>query len=400
MNTLTYISHGTDALKDSTLTKYPQFQEDYNKRRVLGNIITHKLLELSEESNKLNLTGLEHSVKTASSIEGKIDRYGLDVKGLKDINRYTMLVDIKNFTKDVQNTIKNLKEEGYQIVACNNYFAKPYPNTDYRGLHYNIISNEGCMFELQFHTPESYQAKTEGHKIYEQVRDVNNKETYKNPDLEKEIRKIHNTPKQPKNIEKIHSFRLKDIEIDYSKAANVKISIEKEVSQKKNSEKSIYTVKISDIKVYEGIENKNKDTGEISGANTYYKATGEVESSEIYNILDNDITMYQAKDINDLPIQLKINKSEEKILTEGVKELILRAPYIFHDEDSCYLNVNQIAKNNGISTKIHTEKAVSLFNKARTELIKEGTIDESLSSKEKYLETKKEIKNTKDEVTK
>ena len=110
--------------------------------------------------------------------------------------------------------------------------------------------------------------------------------------------------------------------------------------------------------------------------------------------------MYQAKDINDLPIQLKINKSEEKILTEGIKELILRAPYIFHDEDSCYLNVNQIAKNNGISTKIHTEKAVSLFNKARTELIKEGTIDESLSSKGKYLEAKREIRSTKDEVSK
>lgn len=74
-------------------------------------------------------------------------------------------------TANVQKTMDTLKNKEYKLQAMTNTFRDGAP---YKGINSTYLSPDGELFELQFHTPESFDVKQNvNHILYEQQRILN-----------------------------------------------------------------------------------------------------------------------------------------------------------------------------------------------------------------------------------
>ncbi len=139
------------------------------------------------------LKGFAHRRKAPESLARKI-RTGAKVDGLtpeeaaaniKDSIRYTMQFKTEGFTENAQRVLDELRSEGYTNFRIKNSLKDT--GVAYRGVNVTMTSPDGVAFELQFHTPESLQIKTEGdptaaekvalHVLYEKYRVIDDKES-------------------------------------------------------------------------------------------------------------------------------------------------------------------------------------------------------------------------------
>ncbi len=100
-----------------------------------------------------------------------IERYpghpcGELVSAIHDGIRYTFLFPAENYTAGVADATQALSDRGYDLGI-----RKPSWNDgDYRGVNSRWRDTDsGILFEVQFHTPESWEAKQKTHDIYEKV---------------------------------------------------------------------------------------------------------------------------------------------------------------------------------------------------------------------------------------
>ncbi len=215
-----YAPSGGKAIVDCEVKRYP-IQAAYDKNRLLEPMITRDLLSITQKLGS-KLEALDYSIKTASSVEDKIDReYKSGNLGspetiflsLTDSIRYTQICKKEDMVNFANMTIKTLEERGYKLTKIKNYFARPFPNTGYKGLHFNFLSPQGKIFELQLHTPESLMIKDEGHRRYEQARSISTPpETAKI--LYNEMVEIHSLAPTPDGIESIHDMAIKGRELE------------------------------------------------------------------------------------------------------------------------------------------------------------------------------------------
>lgn len=113
-----------------------------------------------------NMIGLDYRIKSEGSLTRKINVEPNRV--INDTLRYTMSFDTENFTNNVINTMNVLEKHGYKQVALNNTFKKGRP---YMGINTTYLIPTGNMFELQFHTSQSFYIKNEvNHPLYEKQR--------------------------------------------------------------------------------------------------------------------------------------------------------------------------------------------------------------------------------------
>ncbi len=131
----------------------------------------------SIESEKAHLEGLEYRLKSSESLTRKIisDSHDMEVSleeaaaNIKDVLRYTFIIDENDYTEITKQTLDKLTKDGYSVTAFKNFWAKE--NIDYQGINSNLKTSDGTIFELQFHTQESYDTKSEKtHKLYEIIR--------------------------------------------------------------------------------------------------------------------------------------------------------------------------------------------------------------------------------------
>ncbi len=132
------------------------------------------------ESDKVHLEGLDHRLKTVESLSRKIrsDAHDMEVSleesagNIRDSLRYTMIADDAEYTGVTKKTLDTLSAMGITVTKFKNYWTDD--SRDYRGINVNLKTPEGVIFELQFHTPDSYDTKSEKtHKYYEIMRDEN-----------------------------------------------------------------------------------------------------------------------------------------------------------------------------------------------------------------------------------
>jgi hypothetical protein len=123
------------------------------------------------------LAGLEHMCKGADRLKEKIAerlRYHPDlpprqaVADIPDAVRFTFEYSESHYAAGVPADIERLREAGYELMKLKNLWAKD----QYKGINSQWLRPEtGLRFEVQFHTPESREAKELTHKAYERLRD-------------------------------------------------------------------------------------------------------------------------------------------------------------------------------------------------------------------------------------
>ena len=126
--------------------------------------------------NDGKLIGLEYRLKGEDSLKRKIAtdmlenigrRHGDVLGGIKDSIRYTMEVPAGHYTEGVQHTIEELRAKGFENVT----FKNTWDSAGYKGINSTWRDPvSGQVFELQFHTADSFTAKMDGHALYEKER--------------------------------------------------------------------------------------------------------------------------------------------------------------------------------------------------------------------------------------
>ncbi len=134
----------------------------------------------SMESDKAHLEGLDYRLKTIESLSRKIisDSHDMEISleesasGIYDNLRYTMIIEDENYSETVKNLTDNLIASGYKIHKFKNYWIDS--SRSYQGINAIFTTPNGLVFELQFHTPDSYDTKeSKTHYLYEIIRNEN-----------------------------------------------------------------------------------------------------------------------------------------------------------------------------------------------------------------------------------
>ena len=128
----------------------------------------------SLESENARLVGLEHRIKSEESLTRKIlsDAHDMEVSLeeaaalIGDVLRYTFCIDEDQYVSTADNIFRTLEENHLPVVK----FRNRWGNEGYKGINTNLKTENGLLFELQLHTPASFEAKELEHANYEIAR--------------------------------------------------------------------------------------------------------------------------------------------------------------------------------------------------------------------------------------
>lgn len=146
--------------------------------------ITVTPLLQSLESDSIQLTGLEHRLKTPESIARKLllNAHDMEIEleeavdALYDALRYTFIIDDDQYISGTDAILKALSEQNYEVK----YFRNTWGNDGYKGINTNLTTPDGYLFEIQFHTRDSFETKEyKTHALYEIARSETSTEAEK-----------------------------------------------------------------------------------------------------------------------------------------------------------------------------------------------------------------------------
>jgi len=160
--------------------------------------VTKDLKEISA-STGTKLEGLEYRIKTMKSLVRKLSNG--DSKKVHDTLRYTVVSDSEKYVSDYCKTIENLQNKGYNVSGVKNYWNNDL--NPYNGVNTFVKTSDGYEFELQYHTPESFELKNgKLHELYERAR-VLDRRSVEYCDLEDKMFELSRTLEKPKGIEEV-----------------------------------------------------------------------------------------------------------------------------------------------------------------------------------------------------
>ncbi|QQC89030.1 hypothetical protein [Streptomyces alfalfae] len=126
------------------------------------------------EHGKLN--GLDYRLKGEESLKRKVATALLEdarltpegaLANIKDSLRYTVEIRTKDYSHGVQQAVNDLRTRGFENVT----FKNTWEGSGYKGINSTWRDPAtGQVFEVQFHTPESFAAKMDTHVLYERER--------------------------------------------------------------------------------------------------------------------------------------------------------------------------------------------------------------------------------------
>lgn len=153
------------------------------------------------------LVGLENRLKSPYSIKRKIEAEvadgfskSLSLNKIRDAIRYTTVFKENDFVTRYKAMQHLLATEGYKTIVVKNTWKN---DSAYKGVNTFIQNEDGDVFEMQYHTQQSFDVKNGLlHKLYEKFRDP------KTPIHEKEkllleMRKLSSKIKVPEGVELI-----------------------------------------------------------------------------------------------------------------------------------------------------------------------------------------------------
>jgi hypothetical protein len=122
------------------------------------------------------LAGLEHMLKGEDRLKEKIadELLAKPAKSVReamhevpDAVRFTLSYPAERYAEGVATDVDQLKAEGFELIKLKNLWH----TEQYKGINSQWRRpDNGTRFEMQFHTPESLEAKELTHKAYERIR--------------------------------------------------------------------------------------------------------------------------------------------------------------------------------------------------------------------------------------
>ena len=122
-----------------------------------------------------HLVGTDHMLKGEDRLKEKIADYlrapGVTVRGaldkVPDAVRFTREHEPNRYAEGVLADVDRLKAEGFELLKLKNLWH----DDQYKGVNSQWRRPDtGLRFEMQFHTPESHEAKELTHQAYERIR--------------------------------------------------------------------------------------------------------------------------------------------------------------------------------------------------------------------------------------
>jgi hypothetical protein len=144
-------------------------------REIAENVITPAMRALESEDPDRHLIGLEHRLKGMDRIKEKVAD-AMRYKGrsaeeaiatLKDTVRFTLSYSEQRYTSGVIEDCQRLLDRGFQAFDRVNSWEKD----EYKGINSRWRDPDSeLLFEVQFHTRASFEAKQLTHAAYERLR--------------------------------------------------------------------------------------------------------------------------------------------------------------------------------------------------------------------------------------
>lgn len=157
--------------------------------------------------------GLENQLKTKESIERKLNKKvnekDMDIteaaNSIKDSLRYTVIAPTDNFVNMYYDFKSDMAKKGYSETSCDNYFDKfGKGEVKHKAVQSNFADKDGYEFEVQFHTPESQDAKDKKLPLYNERRTTGISER-RAKELEKQMEELAQNIPDPKGVRDILS---------------------------------------------------------------------------------------------------------------------------------------------------------------------------------------------------
>lgn len=172
---------------------------------------TPTLLDITAEVPSADLVGLQFKLKGEGRFKEKIGEesrakpersIGEIAERMPDALRYTCQIDAVHYLEGYWRSRELLQQKGNELILSRNSWDDP----EYRGVNTRWLSPQGQVFEVQFHTPESYQAKELTHKAYERLRSKVTSDAER-PLLEAFQRDVSAYIPMPSRVEEIPDYR-------------------------------------------------------------------------------------------------------------------------------------------------------------------------------------------------
>lgn len=183
--------------------------------------ISADLIEVSNATGTM-LYGFEHRLKSAGENEygtcriadkiasimktaedaGAPITYREAVEQIEDFVRYTQLGTPDTMVWNYLTTREMLEAKGYTFTAVINTWQTYTTNLPYRGVNTKVVSPDGVLFELQFHTTESFVTKSVEHANYE-IRRNPKTSSEERLRLSAESYSLYDRMSEPKGVEEI-----------------------------------------------------------------------------------------------------------------------------------------------------------------------------------------------------
>lgn len=121
------------------------------------------------------LAGTQHRLKSLGSLKGKLNqRIALKKQtlqeaaaGVNDALRYSVLLEPLNFTVNLRSVLAALDNQEHKRVKLTNQFTTH--NAPFKAINVTLRSPEGALWEIQFHTPETFELKEQFHDLYKRA---------------------------------------------------------------------------------------------------------------------------------------------------------------------------------------------------------------------------------------
>ncbi len=102
-------------------------------------------------------------------------------------------------------TVKNdLTKTGYRFLKLKSTWLNSA--SSYKGVNAQLLTPEGYIFELQFHTQQSFEVKEDIHKFYEEWRAIGTTDQ-KKLELFEKMKELSSNLQKPQDVDKINNIK-------------------------------------------------------------------------------------------------------------------------------------------------------------------------------------------------